>query len=165
MQVAYATQSTGGGMLTTAKSQDDVKRGENIILGGLGIQVLFFGAFCIVTTVFHLRIRRNPTGRSDGINTPWQPLIFVLYGASLLILVRSVFRIAEYADGSHGALQTLEYWLYIFDAVLMLAVSVMFNWLHPSYVICREGKGSKGRSAISLEDGVTTYQVRGGAGK
>ncbi|KAK8092438.1 protein RTM1 [Apiospora kogelbergensis] len=125
----------------------------------------FFGAFCIVTTVFHLRIRRNPTGRSDGINTPWQPLIFVLYGASLLILVRSVFRIAEYADGSHGALQTLEYWLYIFDAVLMLAVSVMFNWLHPSYVICREGKGSKGRSAISLEDGVTTYQVRGGAGK
>lgn len=122
-------------MLSTAKNKDDVKRGENIIVGGLGIQILFFGFFMVVTLVFHLRIRREPTQKANELITPWKKLLYVLYASSFFILVRSVFRVAEYIMGKDSVLQTKEFYIYIFDALLMALVVVAFNWFHPSRVI------------------------------
>lgn len=122
-------------MLATAKNKDDVKRGENIIVGGLGIQIIFFGFFMVVTLVFHMRIRRQPTQQANELITPWKKLLYVLYASSLSILVRSVFRVAEYIMGKDSVLQTKEVYIYIFDALLMALVVVSFNWFHPSRVI------------------------------
>jgi hypothetical protein len=133
--LSFFAQGGGGGLLTTAKTEDDVKKGENIILGGLGIQILFFSFFIVVTIVFHRRIAREPTTRSHAITAPWRPLLYVLYATSLLILIRSLYRVAEYALGKHSILQEKEYWLYIFDALPMILVSVLFNWMHPSCVL------------------------------
>ncbi|KAG5662517.1 hypothetical protein KAF25_004935 [Fusarium avenaceum] len=133
--LSFLAQSAGGGMLATAKDRDAVKRGENIIVGGLGIQIVFFGFFMVVTLIFHLRINRNPTQKSQEITTPWKKLLFVLYAASLSILVRSVFRVAEYVMGKDSELQTKEFWIYVFDALLMTIVVVSLNWFHPSRVI------------------------------
>lgn len=49
-------------------------------------------------------------------------------------MFRSVFRVVEYLQGNAGYLLSREVFLYIFDAVLMLAVMVLFNWVHPSQV-------------------------------
>lgn len=49
-------------------------------------------------------------------------------------MVRSVFRVVEYLQGNAGYLLSHEVFLYIFDAVLMLGVMVLFNWVHPSEV-------------------------------
>lgn len=136
-------------MLATAKDRDAVKRGENIIVGGLGIQIIFFGFFMIVTLIFHLRINRNPTQKSLEIATPWKKLLFVLYAASLSILVRSVFRVAEYIMGKDSALQSQEFWIYVFDALLMSLVVVSLNWFHPSRVI----NGALDRKRIVSQDG------------
>ncbi|KAF5663236.1 RTA1 domain-containing protein [Fusarium heterosporum] len=133
--LSFLAQSAGGGMLAKAKDQDAVKRGENIIVGGLGIQIIFFGFFMIVTLIFHVRINRNPTRKSQEVTTSWKKLLFVLYAASLSILVRSVFRVAEYVMGKESELQSKEFWIYIFDALLMSIVAVSFNWFHPSRVI------------------------------
>ncbi|KAK7937201.1 RTA1 like protein [Apiospora aurea] len=150
--LSFFAQGGGGGMLTTARTQDDVKRGENMILGGLGIQILFFGGFCLVTALFHLCIRREPTSKSYAVTAPWTLLVYVLYAASLLIMVRSLYRVAEYAQGQGGALQGHEYWLYILDSVPMLVVSGLFNWMHPSCVVggCRVVGGT---AAHLLEQG------------
>lgn len=133
--LSFFAQSGGGGMLATAKDKDSVKKGENIIIGGLMIQIFFFGFFMIVTLVFHMRIRKNPTNRSATITTPWKKLLMVLYATSLFILVRSAFRVAEYVLGKEGALQSNEIYIYLFDATLMALVSILFNWFHPSRVI------------------------------
>ncbi|KAK7908933.1 hypothetical protein PG985_014811 [Apiospora marii] len=151
--LSFFAQGGGGGMLTTAKTQADVQRGENIILGGLGIQILFFGGFCLVTAVFHLRLRREPTSKSYAVTAPWTLLVYVLYAASLLIMVRSLYRVAEYAQGQGGGLQGHEYWLYILDSVPMLAVSVLFNWMHPSCVVGGVGKAASGTSVHLMEEG------------
>ena len=127
-------------MLATAKSLDDTKTGENIILGGLGIQILFFGSFIIATLVFHRRILARPTATSLGLTTPWKKLIWVLYITSTLILIRSIFRIIEYVMGSEGELLQKEVYLYIFDALPMFLTVVALNWFHPSRVITREDK-------------------------
>lgn len=89
----------------------------------------------VVTLVFHLRIRRQPTQKSLEITTPWKKLLYALYGTSFLILVRSVFRVAEYVMGKDSELQSKEFWIYIFDALLMALAAWLLNWFHPSRVI------------------------------
>lgn len=124
-------------MLATSKDQDGVKRGELIIVGGLVIQVIFFGFFVIVTFVFHRRLSAMPTRKSMSLVTPWKSLLYVLYITSTLILIRSVYRIIEYVMGSDGELLAKEVYLYIFDGLLMAGVVLLFNWFHPSRVINR----------------------------
>lgn len=128
-----------------ASTAAEVARGNNIILGGLGIQIAFFGLFVATTLVLDVRLRRRPTGRAlapaldrtGSSPAPWRALLWVLYATSALVLVRSLFRVAEYAEGRDGSLQAHEAWLYAFDALLMLAVSLLFNWRHPGRVFAR----------------------------
>ncbi|KAF4809793.1 Protein RTA1 [Colletotrichum tropicale] len=128
-------QAIGGGQLAGADTQKKKDLGQTIIIVGLGIQILFFGFFMIVTILFHLRINRDPTPTSLVVKTPWRRLLQVLYVASFLILVRSVFRVIEYVMGEDGELQSKEVYISIFDALLMLAVSAAFNYFHPSRII------------------------------
>ncbi|OTA89345.1 hypothetical protein M434DRAFT_373847 [Hypoxylon sp. CO27-5] len=136
--LSFFAQGGGGGMLTQAKSKDDVQRGENIIVGGLGIQILFFGFFMVVTFIFHRRISRRPTRNALALTTPWAKLLIVLYISSTLIMVRSVYRVAEYILGSDGELQSKEVYLYCLDALPMLFVALAYNWFHPSRVVHRD---------------------------
>jgi hypothetical protein len=150
---AQANRLQGGGMLAKAKDQDGVKLGENIIVGGLGIQVLFFGFFIIVSAIFHYRINLVPTLCAHSISVPWQQYLFILYAASALILVRSVFRIAEYVMGGDGILLRHEYYLYIFDATLMFLMMVLFNLRHPSNIIASHKKDGHLRDPESQDSG------------
>ena len=125
-------------MLSQAKTADDQKRGTNIITGGLFIQVIFFGCFMVVSVVFHTRMARAPAARSFSLQVPWQKYLFVLYIASAFIMVRSVFRIAEYLQGNDGSLLQTETYLYLFDATLMFLTMVLFNVFHPSKTISYE---------------------------
>lgn len=144
--LSFLMQSTGGGMLAK-QDKNSAKLGENIILGGLFVQILFFGFFMVATVVFHLRLRKNPTQASQ-MSTKWRTLLMALYVASFFILVRSVFRVVEYKQGRGGYLMSREVWLYIFDGVLMFSVTVLFNVVHPSIAV----PGRKGKVA---EDGYT----------
>ncbi|KAI0880918.1 RTA1 like protein [Annulohypoxylon maeteangense] len=148
--ISFFAQGGGGGILTQAKSLDDVRRGENIIVGGLAIQILFFGFFMIVTLVFHRRISGRPTRTALTLNTPWRKLIIVLYVSSSLIMVRSIYRVAEYVMGSAGELQAKEVYLYVLDALPMFVVALSYNVFHPSRVVGRESKDQV-MSVTSLE--------------
>ena len=126
-------------MLANAQDPATVKLGNNIILGGLILQVLFFGLFIGVAGTFHKRMRADPAAvRSSSLLLPWTRYLLILYLASLLIVVRCVFRIAEYAGGQDGVLLGNEVYLYVFEAVLMFSVMVLFNVQHPSIVVGRD---------------------------
>lgn len=140
---------SGGGILATANDRDKQKLGENVILAGLGVQILFFGCFMVVISRFHYSILRSPTPTSIETRIPWKAYIIVLYFVSLLILIRSLFRVVEYGMGKDGVLQGSEVYLYCFDAVLMLLVAVTLNWCHPSRVVSRAL--SKGHSGEFVE--------------
>ncbi|KAK7757909.1 hypothetical protein SLS62_000287 [Diatrype stigma] len=135
--LSFCTQGGGGGLMSTAKKQDDLKKGELVIVGGLAIQVIFFSFFVVVTMIFHRRIAAQPTRKSLSLITPWRSLIYVLYVSSALVLIRSIYRIVEYIAGSDGPLLSNEYYLYIFDSLLMAIVTAVFNYFHPSRVIKR----------------------------
>ncbi|KAG9518809.1 RTA1-domain-containing protein, partial [Aureobasidium melanogenum] len=131
--ISFCLQAAGGGIMASGTLQA-LENGEHITIAGLVIQILFFGFFIIVSITFNIRMARVPTSRSMIISNPWKKHLYTLYGGSALILIRSVFRLIEYAQGNDGYLISHEWFLYIFDACLMLATMVLFAWYHPSEI-------------------------------
>jgi RTA1 like protein len=124
---------TGGGIMG-AGSVSSMQLGAHIIVGGLCVQILFFGCFIVVSVSFDYAIHKAPTEGSRSSDIPWHKHLKVLYLASVLIMVRSIFRVVEYAQGNDGFLLRHEFFLYLFDATLMFAVMVVFNIIHPSEI-------------------------------
>lgn len=86
-----------GGMLVQADSQDSVRRGENIILGGLILQILIFMFFVMVAGTWHRRLEQKSTVAASEIN--WRKYIHLLYA---FITIRNTCRVVEYALGQVG---------------------------------------------------------------
>jgi hypothetical protein len=93
-------------------SLDAMTLGENVIIGGLVVQILFFTCFVVTAGIFHARLVRVPTGKSMQLHNPWQKGLYSLYAGSVLIWIRCVFRLIEYAQGKKMAkLYECAYWL------------------------------------------------------
>lgn len=111
-----------------------MKLGERIIIAGLFVQITFFSFFMIIASAFDLKLQKYPMPRSCLPDIPWRKHLNVLYITSLLIMVRSVFRLTEYLQGNDGYLLHHEIFLYLLDAALMFMTSLIFNICHPSEI-------------------------------
>jgi hypothetical protein len=140
--IAQAYTAPGGVLISSADTKDEENTGKGIIVGGLFLQIVFFSLFISVTGIFHRRILSRPTSESQNLPVPWRRYILVLYAVSALITVRSVFRVIEFIQGPRGTLMTNEVYMYVFDAVLMFLVSLVFNIYHPRTIITRVDKGA-----------------------
>ncbi|EPS29330.1 hypothetical protein PDE_04279 [Penicillium oxalicum 114-2] len=105
-----------------------------VVVAGLVIQLISFGAFWISALVFERRIRRSPTPKSLLLGNTWKTTLKMLYAVSALIIIRSIFRIFEYVLGNDGYLLQHEWTGYIFDAVPMVAVMIIYLVWYPSHV-------------------------------
>jgi len=120
-------QGSGAGMMATAGQENTAK---GITIGGLMVQIVVFGFFMITSVVFERRMRRKPTSNEMY----WRNHLYPLYAVSVLIMIRSLFRVIEYATGPKGYLLANEWPMYVFDAVLMLAVMVIWGYWHPGAI-------------------------------
>ncbi|KAF5561557.1 Rtm1p [Fusarium phyllophilum] len=123
--IAFSLQAGGGG-IQSAGTLDLYNLGEKIIIAGLFVQIVVFGFFVVTSILFHTRLLKSPTPESLRGDVPWARYLYVLYATSFLILVRSIFRVIEYLQGNKGYLISHEIFLYIFDAILMALVMVIF---------------------------------------
>ncbi|KAB8253780.1 RTA1 like protein-domain-containing protein [Aspergillus pseudonomiae] len=162
--ISFLAQGTGAGIMASG-TISGMNTGENITIAGLCVQLVFFSVFIIVATLFHYRIHKNPTSQSVGSSifprnwrdATWETVIFGLYSASVLILIRSIFRLIEYAQGNDGYLISHEVFMYVFDSTLMFITMVGMSFFHPSKVLSPLAKteASLGRSytmATELRD-------------
>ncbi|GFF62370.1 hypothetical protein CNMCM6069_000924 [Aspergillus lentulus] len=131
--LSFLLQGTGGGIQSSG-GLDSMKFGEHIIVAGLFVQILFFGFFIITAGSFDMKLRKYPIPRCFEGHIPWRKHLNILYATSVLILIRSVFRLVEYLQGNDGFLLHHEIFLYIFDAVLIFIAMVVFNICHPSEI-------------------------------
>ncbi|KAL0941460.1 RTA1 domain-containing protein [Colletotrichum truncatum] len=151
---SFLIQSTGAGLMAAG---NDPKMGENIVVGGLFIQILFFGLFVAAALIFHLRYRKRSAHRrtmdSTGIvgTFDWEGMMMMLYATSALILVRCIFRIIEYVMGADAYPLKNEWTLYVFDAVLMVATMGIFYIWYPSQI--QEFQAMRDTEVVSLAYG------------
>ncbi|KAI9045307.1 RTA1 like protein-domain-containing protein [Aspergillus affinis] len=143
--LVHTFQMLRAGIMVTGANGMSV--GEDVVTAGLFIQIAFFGLFIATATMFLWRMQRNRSAaRLTMPGLPWRKHLLVLYAASLLIMTRSVFRVAEYIQGNDGYLLRHEVFLYVFDALLMFVQTALLFLSHPSELL------SAGKVAI-LPDG------------
>ena len=124
------------------------KLGQALVLVGLVIQLVAFSIFFIFTIKFHRRIKASPTRRSLEVDQSWHKIVYMLYVTSVLIILRSIFRVVEFAAGQDGYLLGNEWPLYVFDTVPMFAVCILFYVWYPA---CLTGVKSKGTFETNVE--------------
>lgn len=131
-----------GGGIMTGGSANTLVIGQWVIVAGLCVQLVFFGAFLVSAFIFHSKISRHPTTKSEQTIHPgsfwprdWRGVLFGCYVVSILILIRSVYRLVEFIQGQQGYLMSHEVFLYVFDATMMLFVMVLMNFCHPAHVL------------------------------
>lgn len=143
--LAFLLQAGGGGMMAQADMSD---MGQKIMLLGLAVQLLFFGFFLVISLVFFKRLRNSALGFSvpQYGKHSWQALLKLLLCSAVIIILRCVFRMIEFAQGHDGYLISHEIYIYIFDTLPMLAVQLMFH-------LCRADQIFGGRNGEKLGDG------------
>lgn len=138
--ISLLLQAAGGGiMASTQKNINNFSLGENVILGGLGVQILFFGFFVIIEATYYIRLHKNM--HSNEYNTKiinqeirffpqkfnnWKTVLFSLFICSIFILIRSVYRVVEFSQGNNGYIARHEWFLYFFDALMMFFNAFLF---------------------------------------
>ncbi|KAM0417355.1 hypothetical protein ACHAPT_012671 [Fusarium lateritium] len=127
--VTLNVQSSGAGLLA---NDERAALGNKIVIAGLILQVLLFIGFMICCLVFHLRYRAHLTDTYAVSHVPWKSCLHMLYWTSIMVLVRNIFRVAEYIMDKEGYLQQKEWPTFVFDSVLMLGVMIAFYIWYPS---------------------------------
>lgn len=129
-------QASAASLLTEGKNP---KLGKTVILIGLMIQIICFGLFLVITGIVHRRLLRNPTDVSVRLAVSpaggWQRVVYVMYGVSATIFVRSIFRVIEFQGGEDGAIMKHEFWVYVFDSAPMFLVVLALAVCHPSQIV------------------------------
>jgi hypothetical protein len=124
--IATVCQITGAALIGVKQTnREDPTSANNILLGGLAYQVFAIGIFIILSAVFIVRARSKV--RQYRLTT----FVFAFSVATLLIYLRTVFRLAETAEGLGGGLSTREVYFGCLEfAPVVLAVLLLTIW-HP----------------------------------
>lgn len=152
--LAFFLQAGGGGMMAQSKLAD---LGQKVILAGLFVQLLFFGFFLTIAIIFDRRMATSParyTIPKYGKRT-WRSLLVMLLGAAVIIILRCLYRVVEFAQGEKGYLMEHEIFMYLADAGPMFLVQILFHFIHAGDVFPRGGVSKnivESETYINLQD-------------
>ncbi|SAM09813.1 hypothetical protein [Absidia glauca] len=154
---AFFMQGSGGGLQATASSQ---KLGQVITLIGLCVQLFFFAAFtAIAIYVYRSHHYDYQLLAMNTHHNPKKRVMTCLFVTIVLLYVRSIYRVAEYATGYDGPIATAEWAFYVFDsAVIVTCFLVYYIWFvgdHlpvPSHVSARDSSQSNVHLSVFNKD-------------
>lgn len=129
---------TGNGASRVANasaSKGERKIGVYLIKVSLILQACTFGAYVAILAIWHVRVRREGL-----LSKKLRPVVLAMYASSALITIRCIYRIVEYFQGYGGELYSHEAYFWVFEAVLMLANSLLLNWMHPGRFLPQDNK-------------------------
>ncbi|KAJ7069791.1 RTA1 like protein-domain-containing protein [Mycena amicta] len=134
----FLLQSSGGA-LTASKNNSNAKIGNDIAMIGIILQAVSFLLFTVVFLVFGFRVKKHfpKVWRPETLlpgpfrvfsRQPiedWRILFYITCITCVGIIIRSVFRVVEFAGGYSGTVFTHEGYFYVFDSLpLWIAMSL-----------------------------------------
>jgi CDP-diglyceride synthetase len=143
--IATGVQVAGAAMIGVAESnRKDPTTPNNILLAGLAFQVFTFFLFIILLAVCLSRARHS-IGRSSSSTDKDGPIngtapvnwsfIMALVVATLMVYLRTCFRLAETAQGLYGGLSTHEVFFGCLEFAPIVIAVYLFNIWHPGRCI------------------------------
>lgn len=160
-------QAGGGGLQAASGSSLLPVLGKYITLVGLAIQIVVFGYFLYLTQDFarKLRVRESailPTIFNSGQRpalSGYRQCIYAIYVSGALIVLRSLYRLVEYAMGSDGYLMTHEVFFYLLDTLPMFLLTVYMSVCYPPRLIHQHDEAiSTAEAAVVRQAGPECYQ-------
>ncbi|KAH8668335.1 RTA1 like protein-domain-containing protein [Xylariales sp. PMI_506] len=152
--IAILLQGSGAAIVagtepTDAHAKAKINRGRALALAGVSVQIAAFGLFTMVAVRFQrtskqfvpelestiLRVEGEKTATLPGnpkkFNPNWRTILLVVNVSCALILIRSIYRVVEFAQGRNGYVEQYEWFMYVFDALPICLVSVLYNVFPP----------------------------------
>ncbi|WFD36299.1 hypothetical protein MCUN1_003178 [Malassezia cuniculi] len=120
-------QGIGAGMSGTAESADDAHSGSMIVVGGVALQLAGYLVFDALFVYFYLHVHKE----NHPLVERYRPLMVGIFSSSMLIVLRSIYRVIEMAVGWDGVINSTEWPLYVFDSTFVWLAVVALNIFHP----------------------------------
>lgn len=142
--LAFIVQLAGASITTQREvPTSTIMLGIHIYMGGIGLQELFVLIFGALTIHLHRRmVQMENYGGLDNEKTTrgsvsWRWLFAALYAALILITIRIIFRLCQYARGTDptNPVLTQEAYEYVLDATPMFLALLILNVIHPGRVL------------------------------
>ncbi|CEL54746.1 Protein RTM1 OS=Saccharomyces cerevisiae GN=RTM1 PE=3 SV=1 [Rhizoctonia solani AG-1 IB] len=128
--VTFWIQATGGG-LTATQNPSTRNLGSKVFLGGLVAQLISFLIYSFIFALFIHRVHKHRKQewehRPQGLRNHWLALVWTMAVSCVFIIIRSVYRAVESAQGREGQLATHELYFYILDTIVL--------WIAVTYVL------------------------------
>jgi hypothetical protein len=141
--ITTVLQVAGAALIGSLESDaKDPKTGNNILLAGLSIQTFAFTIFVALLLSFRVSL-----GRDSVMKTLLQPkgnFIWGLLVASLLIYLRTIFRLAETAEGVFGNASTHEEYFGTLEFAPVVTAVGILAYYHPGRWLRRTNNTSVG---------------------
>ncbi|KAL7945470.1 RTA1 domain-containing protein [Trichoderma barbatum] len=136
--ISTITQVIGAALIGTQESKHkDPTFANNILLGGLAYQVFSIGIFIIVAGSFLMRARHAVKER--GLSA----FVLIFTSATILVYLRTVFRLAETAQGLNGSIQSNEIYFACLEFAPVAAAVLLFAGWHPGRCLGSTVKGTE----------------------
>lgn len=140
----------------SSHNHESADTGSNIMIAGLAFQVITIVGFILCTLDFTIRtVRRhralgesaldqNPVVRKVRSSLKFKLFLGALGLATLCILWRSAFRVAELSEGWEGEIMGDE-WMFVgFEGILIIIAVVALNIFHPGWCMKELLEGEDG---------------------
>ncbi|CAE7232048.1 unnamed protein product, partial [Rhizoctonia solani] len=151
--VTLLIQAGGGSMAASASAG---KIGTKIFLIGLIIQLISFCAYMVVYAVFLHRMKTNrpeecvlPRNSAEFFSH-WTALAGALIVSCVGILIRSIFRTVENAQGFGGYLATHELYFYVLDTLPLFIAILVFVVTWPPMYLTHYGQARSVDTAVEM---------------
>lgn len=140
--ISLVLQAAGGGIAATSDSDSSSDMGRNIMIAGLAWQVVSLLIFMLLWGEFMWRVRR--AGEEVKTQTPslrnlrltsrtFQWFQYALCVATILIFIRSAYRVAELQDGFDGKIANNEAGFVVLESVMVMLACISLTVLHPGF--------------------------------
>lgn len=131
---ATVAQVAGAAMIGSAESNNlSPEMGNSVLLGGLGVQVFSFLVFLGLLGAFLGRARKAVASMGGGLIRFCGGVV----GGSLLVYLRTVFRLAETAEGIGGYASRHEAFFGALEFAPIVVAILILGWWHPGKWIPR----------------------------
>ncbi|KAF7157806.1 hypothetical protein CNMCM6106_003935 [Aspergillus hiratsukae] len=127
--LAVLTQGSGSGIASSGNWEGSTKdAGIGVLIGGLVLQVVTFTMYLVIMIWFHWRAMAAGHELERGVRMVMKGV----YISGFFIMLRSIYRVFEFAFGIDSYTFTHEWPLYVLEAVPMLVALMVSGWFHPA---------------------------------
>ncbi|KAJ6622845.1 RTA1-domain-containing protein [Mycena sp. CBHHK59/15] len=134
--IALVIQGIGGGMASSANDLANANIGAHVMLGGIVFQFVAIVVYTLLSAQYLWRYTKNKPVRSTSsiratMDKNLKIMICALVFSTIVLFIRSIYRIIELATGWDGRIIHTEVYFNVLDGGMVVLAIFTMNFFHP----------------------------------